>query len=442
MGDLYKEFGVPLFVKTQKNEKFYQSHQPGRNIVKWLFSEAGFSMDMVDPELLKALFLKKDHELLRQYRAGLQEVLNSIYQANINDNYSDDYLLGKDRELQIDAIITAALAMLPYTEPDHNSQIEIPTKIDGSWKIVSFNVEKIQLTSSIFGAPYYAYGLVPTSEYKDTLACKLLFMGTNVIPTHDGCHHSMMADLIPGHSVGEHLYKIGEHKITQWIVSHSKTSISNPRIIEAIGQSLGGSLAIITHLFNPATVLAKAFNPPALLKSLEKSYKRSLLRMIDAGQKIVSDPITIYTQKDDPIWEIGNWLPENSRIYQISSDIGDKMNYLAKHKDCFATHSARHNLKFKELNPKTENSRFSRTIITLIWQSITVPVFLLNALLMMLKAIYNLLILNVLTNAQIQKCECKFTTLYYKDVILDPSPLSTMSELECDLKNKKSGMTP
>lgn len=370
---------VPIFTKILSNSKFYNKKEPGRNIAKWLFSEAKVSKEMLSFNLFRALFLQHDPTFYREFRDGLQEILNNVFYHLKNNDYHNLFNQNT-RDLQFDALMTAVTAMIAYTEMDENTTVKIPQIINKQWLMIEYKVEPIQLTSSVLGSPYYAYGLTVIDKYNNTAPNLLLFMGTNNFPTATGAHHTVLSDLVPGHSVGEILYKQGECKLKAWIESHSIDTNGNINPITAIGQSMGGSLAIITHLKNSIRVRAKAYNPPALLSKHKRNYNL---------QDALTNPIIIYTQKEDPIFQIGNWLPENSIIYKISSDVGDKLSYLAKHKDCFASHRNETNLNFIRINPEQENQRLSRIITTLLWQALCIPAFLVNCMIMVVKAIIN-----------------------------------------------------
>ncbi len=400
--DLLEGHGVPLFYKTENDDidTGYTTNQSGRNLAKWLFSESVFSTSMVDISLLKSLVIKRDPQVFDEFRDGLQEVLDNVFfhasntterfQEHFIANFSTDDEVINGKNLQLQNIITAALSIIPYTEPLDDTVIRVPQLIDDRWQKITYTLQRIQMTQSAFGPPYFAYGLMPNSGGAQA---QILFMGTNPIPTATGANHTFMADTIPGLSVGEHLYLSGKNNIQEFI-NHAHTTTGAPVI--ANGQSLGGSLAVLSHVYQPDKVQAAAFNPPAFLLNLRTTYERNieLAKLNDETDEEFfkrthgnKNPITIITNKGDPVFQIGTYIPGNAKIWRVSSDVGDNGNAVSRHKDCYATHSALHGLVFESVNPAVENERLARTVLTVLWQIISVPLTIIHGVIMICKAI-------------------------------------------------------
>jgi hypothetical protein len=402
--DLLEGHGLPLFKKTDNDDvETGYNHQSGRNLVKWLFSESVFSTSMVDASLLKSLVIKRDPQVFDEFRDGLQEVLDSVcfHASNTTEQYQEHFIAdfsadGEDingKNLQLQNIITSALSIIPFTEPLDGTVIRVPQLIDNSWQEITYTIQRIQMTPSAFGAPYFAYGLMPNGGEAPGAQAQILFMGTNPIPTATGSHHTFMADTIPGLSVGEHLYLSGKSNIQEFINNaHATTGVP----VIANGQSLGGSLAVLSHVYQPDKVQAAAFNPPAFLFNLRTTYERNLeqAKLTDETDEAFfkrthgnKNPITIITNKGDPVFQIGTYIPNNAKIWLVSSDVGDNGSYVARHKDCYATHSALHGLAFESVNPAVENERLARTVLTILWQIASVPLTIIHGVIMIFKAI-------------------------------------------------------
>src|SRR5690606_41863164 len=99
-----------------------------------------------------------------------------------------------------------------YFEPLGGEIIHIPTRLERSWHLLPYEVERLQLTSELVGSPYYAYGLTPLLFG----AAKILFMGTNVVPAHNGTHATWIADFWPNNNVGDYIIKQGKIVLRQW----------------------------------------------------------------------------------------------------------------------------------------------------------------------------------------------------------------------------------
>jgi hypothetical protein len=402
---LYQGKGVPLFYADPKKREIYNNGyikgQAGRNIAKWLFSEAGFSLDMLDEKAIKAFLLKRDEKILNDLRVSLQEVLENVFFHANNNEYNQHFIANKN--LQLQSIITAALSIFAFTEPPKGYRLTVPQLINNSWQAVEYEIEPIVMTPCSLGSPYYAYGMKPVNNPPTGAQAHILFMGTNTIPTGRGMHHTFMADTMPGCSVGEHLYLLGKKQIQNWInKAYNETKLP----IVSSGQSLGGSMAVLAHTYQPDKVQAKAFNPPAwLLYTLKGTYQHNLhkakKRYIFANKLSgnLSDaeflkrihgtdkPIEIVTQQGDPIFTVGNYIPKTARVWRVSSNIGDNNSIFGRHKDCYASHSFKNNLKFKRIDPNIESSKLSRLLLTIIWQTISVPLAAIHIIAMLLKVV-------------------------------------------------------
>jgi hypothetical protein len=391
--DFLTGFGVPLFLRSYnqakqpaENAKGYVSEQLARNIIKCMFSEASFDLSIFNFSILK----KSGTEIYSEFRATLQEIfINIHYHSTHHDQEHAEHFI-ENKELQLSALITNSLSLIPYAEPENDHKFVIPQKINGLWQMVEYETERIKLTPEQFGSPYFAYGLKPINNSE--AQALLLFMGTNPLPHATGAHHTFMADFMPFHSVGEHLYRADKDKLHAWV--NAQYDITSKPVI-AHGHSLGASLAVIAHVHQPDKIQARAFNPPFWLPSIQKTYNQAKERLLAQSKDITDDPIIIFSQHGDPVCSIGFLLEtdqqtkenKSPKVYKITSNIGNKTSYIGRHKDSYAAHSANNGLKFEEMEAQQINKSILRIIMTILWQVVSIPLFIINAGIMLIKAI-------------------------------------------------------
>lgn len=352
----------PQFVKGEE----------AKNLVKLIFSDLPASGDLLSTKSLKAFLFKKNDTLLGEMREALQDVLTHLHEDKDDhsatvENYDSTLDLKK-------ALIGHVLSIYAFTEPKQGETLNIPVEINGVWSSVEYKVEKIRLTAPALSEPYYAYGLVPVDK-NIAAPSKLLFMGTYPIPTAGGSRITKWIDLVPGRSAGELMYDFSKEKLQNWI---NRQYEERGMPVDSIGQSLGGSLSLISHIEQPDKVNSEAYAPPALLQHLSKRYKKNLQQ---CGGK--SGSVNIYTQKKDLVFDFGTWLPESANIFRITPNENSPVNRLFNHmKPYIAAMPAR----IERVDPKTVNGTAKRWLYTVIWQTLAVPYFIFNMLYMGLKA--------------------------------------------------------
>ncbi len=383
-----KDRGIPIFKLHggEDPETGFIVGQTGRNIVKLLFSETNLSSRVVSIRLLKAFLFEFDFEVFDEFRAALQEVLDSAFYHLTSKEFDSEFLLGIHKHVQLEFLINSVLSMLSYAQPKDGLEITIPHRNNGEWVQVKYTVESIQMTPFCMGSPYVAHGLKPVDNLN--AQAYLLFRGTSPIPTCAGVHHTFMTDLIPGYSPGQTLYLLGKKTIQDWILKNG--SFNKPVI--AVGISLGGSLAVLAHIYQPDLVQARAVNPPCWLTNLKKTYSKNRTFLEHSGRGIVSDPIIIITQTGDWVFQYGTWIPENSQVWLLSSEVGQKYNVLDCHRDSFCSHGSKSGLKVQPLDPIEESRKTLRWFVTAMMQILAVPYTIFNIGIMIIKIIFNLVI--------------------------------------------------
>src|SRR5207249_2582946 len=137
----------------------------------------------------QALFYKKDVDFLRAVQDELELVMLQL--AKKLQQAPDS-----EQERLCEMLVSSILSIYPFLEP-LPQMLKVAQKINGEWKLVCYDVERLALTPERLSSPMTAFGLTA----KDAQAL-LLFMGTPQ-PTASGSFLSVWTDLVPGMMVGE-----------------------------------------------------------------------------------------------------------------------------------------------------------------------------------------------------------------------------------------------
>jgi hypothetical protein len=137
--------------------------------------------------LLKAVVWKKNPELLKEGR----DLLSSIFEGMM-DNVDN---LSKKESFHQEMIIGDLLSLYPFLGPKSGEEIHVPVRVNGSWQLVPYESEVIELTPKWMGSPLVAVGLIPKNRDEGHPPL-LLFKGTTY-PTDDGFSLSLITDLTP-----------------------------------------------------------------------------------------------------------------------------------------------------------------------------------------------------------------------------------------------------
>lgn len=271
--------------------------------IYYLLGKEAVTADWMTLRNIKAIFVRKDFEMLKEVCAELQQVLQAC-----NERLP---LAGSAEEAVFESFVGNVIALLPFCYPEIGTPFCIPQKVEGIWQPVQYTVEeKIELSPKTVASPICAYGLVSKSGPP-----LLTFIGTTY-PAGDGFLATLLSDITPGFSVGHAPYLFGKRKITKWLKTKKGTQL--------YGISLGG--ALIFHVVRHHHELigkVYAYNPPGLYPWNWKGSFRG------AGPQIF-----IYYQENDPIPMIGTFPEgEQVRVYRILSK--KKENFLKAHSIVF-----------------------------------------------------------------------------------------------------------
>lgn len=217
--------------------------EEAENFVKFLLSSQSFHPHLVSKRAKKALFYKRDPELLLAIQQELQKVSNKAMQSPIAE-----------------LVIGRILAIYPFLEPI--GTIDVPVCINGAWEVVSYAIERVELSWPSLGSPLTAFGLTAPSY-----PSLLLLMGT-APPAISGHLLSLWTDFVPGAAVGELAFVLfAKKRIQEWFEKQQ-----GPVIL--YGQSLGAALALQTVCaFEGKVDSIHAYCPPGLYARTWKRYK-------------------------------------------------------------------------------------------------------------------------------------------------------------------------
>jgi hypothetical protein len=311
-------------------------------------------------EVWKAIFVQLNPELMESFKETLQTcLLECLDQFNNPD-------IGPDREDVYRIFLGNVLALLPYSYPKEGS-IVIPQKIDGAWIKATYEIEKIPLNLAWITSPLYAYGLTPTTPGAQPI---LIFTGTT-FPAGDGFAASVLTDFTPGCSVGESVFALGKANIAKWMKDRHNVSL--------FGQSLGGSLALLTLIeFTEQIGRVDAYNPAGL-------YPWKWKNAYNEGN------INIYMQSNDLVPILGTWpTGEAVHLYKINPNTeGIKPNFLASHIQAF---TGQPEVLIEKLDPFKENKQVKRVLLTILHMVLgPILIFVPGICLLILKKLYDAL---------------------------------------------------
>lgn len=258
------------------------------SIVQYLLGRGdNITRGSVDSSLLKAILISENREFLAKMGEELRSVLHSCSQCLPPSNPGEEKLL--------EAFVGNVIALIPYCYPNEGDPFEIPMKIDGVWRMVSYQVDqKIELTPKAFGKAIAAYGFV-SQEGPPILS----FLGTT-FPAGEGFIPTVLSDCTPGMSVGHAAYLFGKKKIDAWI--------GNKNQVHVYGMSLGGALSFQTLLRHRDRVAGVHVYNPAGLYTWDWGKER-----YDSGPKV-----EIYYQGGDVVATMGRFpTGGNVNVYRV-----------------------------------------------------------------------------------------------------------------------------
>jgi hypothetical protein len=263
--------------------------------------------------IFKALMVKKDVELLDAIRSELKQVFCNICQQVEK--------LNPDLQDRLEVFVNTLVSNFAFLDPKEGEEVILPQKIDSIWLEVSYRFKKIDISpkqgwrAKLLEAEdrIYAYGLEPSLAKAHPY---LLLMGTTYL-TGQGAYLSLLSNITPGLSVGES-HDLSE--LEKWMRRQLKVKVT--------GHSQGGTMAmLVTAKYSEYTHSAYCLNPAIL-------HKGTLLRLKQLG----GEKINVYIQERDPVFIIGDFLMEGTRVFHVTHPHIKKYSRVAAHALHFSGH--------------------------------------------------------------------------------------------------------
>lgn len=251
------------------------------------------------PALFRALLKNRDPYLLKATRQEAQKILLNAFETLATNPPTTEI-----QQLKTKLAIHNMLSIYAMFSPTPYETLNVPQFIDGSWQLVNFQIEPIELTPkngwwvNFLGDTdrLFSYGLKPT-ENTDAQSI-LVHCGTGW-PTAQGSTIQIIADIWPYKTPGEVFFEWQHQKINTWLdQQHGKVLVT--------GQSLGGSLAYLTALFRPDKVdETYCLVPPGMYENYGSEHP--LFGAWDKMPKEQRPNVYIQKQYCDPVSKFGQF---------------------------------------------------------------------------------------------------------------------------------------
>jgi hypothetical protein len=317
------------------------SSEEVKTLMRFLISGTRLEFKDISWPLINGVLLNKDKKLLEECRKLLQEIIVNVHEK------LQTVAPGSELEKRYEFLIGDLLTTYPFLEPHYEQApvLQVPQKINGEWKLITFDVHRIQLGKEWMKPALYAYGLRPQEKDASSL---LLFMGTPP-PTTTGESIAKWVDFIPGNTVGEALYNMSKEAIEEWVNEEYKAT-GQP--VRTYGKSLGGAMCLLTAVHCGPKIEAHAYNPPGLDTRMYNLYKKN-------SKTWKREPtINVISNKNDPVSElIGRW-PKNTNFYKVIPEVDVNIYYA--HIQSLLTKT----IEVLKLDPKELNKETKRKVAT------------------------------------------------------------------------------
>lgn len=342
-------------------------------LLRFLISSINPQMKDLSWKLISSVLLKKDKQHLAECRVIFQKILEEIFIQ------LKDVPPHSEKENLYEILIADLFTLYPFLEPHYECRdgsipiLTVPQKVGNEWKLIEYEVVPKRLGKEWMNPPLYAYALTPKDKEAHSL---LLFMGTPP-PTTTGESIAKWVDFIPGHTVGEVLYKMSQHAIEDFV---NEEFTKTGRTVKLYGKSLGGALCLITSAHCGPKVEANAFNPPGLDRNLYKLYKENLEKWMEGDGK--PPIINVFSQKNDPVSELIGKFPKETNFYQIAPEQQEN-GYYAHIK----TFAGGKKITVIKLNPAELNKQLKRKIFTIAFHVFSCVMIIFNTLALLFSSV-------------------------------------------------------
>ena len=134
---------------------------------------APFDTKMINWQLIKAIFFQENNQFKNAFKATRADTLQDICLL-INTGE-----VAPEQQRIYEILIGNILALIPFAEPEHDSEIRLPQKINGQWQLIDYKVEVLNLNPEWLGGSMPAVGLTPIAPAPEGAQRVLLFRGTS-----------------------------------------------------------------------------------------------------------------------------------------------------------------------------------------------------------------------------------------------------------------------
>jgi len=364
--------GVPLFADTefvQAPEGLDEKEQlkiDVDNLLKFLLIGTAFNYTALSKKsIIDSVFKQRNPEVMKLMREGFQEIFNNMDLNLLNS-------LNQNGRRQFKFQLANILALYTFSDPFQQQHLVFPQESNGKWQMVKFQIETIELKpkKKLYPEIYklyaddngnvynddnrvYAYGLSPVAV--NDVSPYLLFMGT---PPETGQGHKFAAltDFVPGHSVGEAMYKSNRNRLAKWI---NKVTNENTPKIRVTGQSLGATLSLMLALDQHRYVeRVDALCPAGLYKKTLDDPLFVSWDQLSADQK---PKVMLHLQQYDRVKHVGYFKADWQLIKLFPKKHEMVMASYLAHIRSFANQAGAIALN---VDPEQENNRWIRSAVT------------------------------------------------------------------------------
>lgn len=332
-------FKSPLQKKEAKTDSKNSFREQAAMLFGYLMG-ASFDPEKVTWPLVKAILFQENHEFKEAFKDVLVETAQEIGQLITSGE------IGKEHQRLAEILIGNILALIPFAEPVKGSVLSLPQKIHGQWQQVNYTVDVLPLNPDWLGGTMPAFGLTPQEPAPEGAQRLLLFRGTSH-PTGSGFLCTLLADSIPGHSVGEFIYnRFSKDTVAAWINAEKDDS----KKIKIYGMSLGGALAWHVQQHHPEKV--EEVNIYGSPTPFDRNKKCSF-----EEQPVVN----AYVNEGDPIPYAGMGPPSHWNMYMLF--VAASRPFILAHA---ALYSAFSDVVVMKIDPQTDRRSIIRKIINVV----------------------------------------------------------------------------
>lgn len=314
VGGLRLDFFLTAKLEQERRENPTENARIiARNMLRCLMMKyEGDPLDILSSELLSAIFVQRNPQLLCGMRHAFQEGFDQVWQQL--DSKSSSLSIKQNNQAEL--FISNCLSLMPFADLKPGNVFYIPQWIDGAWQRVRYRVEPIELTptrgfETLFMRDedrVFAYGFEPIGCGSPHAKPHLVFMGTTY-PAGQGFFTQANTDL-EVETVGNYVYRTGLKKITAWLDKRGQK-------VHACGISLGGSLALLLAIHQGERVSrVDALNPAGLYDAWNKS-DLDCWDNLHEGNK---PEVIIQKQGQDFVSSLGVWKKDWTILHVIPQE--------------------------------------------------------------------------------------------------------------------------